>query len=672
MNNIKLDEIGRLILKYYSEPIKEKYELPREKRIITKTIEVEEPVLKNITTSVLNPIPGIAIIIVSVIAGIVLFNINFNEAIFLSLFGIIGGVAALIFIKKKKTVGVTVSEKVKKTVEEEVELPPEYAYKDIPQKYSINSIGKINLKFYLSNIRGGNLIIPESDSVSKREFKFPTLNKYKAFKKEDSLIEDQTESIPFVLDGEAEEQPLDIETTYGKKVILRGYEKNLNAYFQNTEDVFSNIKKNKIEIPIIQDEKLSKYLVKSDNQFGFGIADYFSSLINSEQGYELEDFMTSWIEQWTSRMLLMNRVRINSLQNEVSPEFLELGQISQYTSFNFYCPDCNKEIQNDLLSRDYSIHADSTPNEIYFSKNTRCKFNPVKNTWKCPLCNNSFKQPIPIHKVMDEIFLPLYDNLMEENKVEREKHHSEMRKKEIEMSYKMKEELEKIYFEHISGIFELQSNMDTMQAEVEGESEAIYYMEDIARKQKDIHSNVINNILVENREMNRQVKEQAERVTKQMEDFKNAELNKYDEEMNVLSEAKRIEDERRHSETTGLLNDINKTTKQGFENVVSEQQKTTSAVQENTQAVQETTIAVNENTEIAKDLRDATKKGFDESNKKLAKGNAIHMARAKKDGDNLRDEAGWRIDKRLSHAGSDLVGALSGRSLVDTELAKDN
>ena len=669
MSTIKLDKISKFILDYYKYPIKEKFELPRKKKTITKKITVDKPVEKEVVTSSINPIPGIGIIILGIIIGTILFPNNQLISIIVFSLSIVGGGIAFFLIKKKKTIKKTVTEKAEKEIEEEIELPVEYDYRTIPQKYSIKSIGRVNLKFHLARIKGNNLIIPDSDVVFKNKFKYPTIEKLKSFKKEDAEIEDQTESIPYVLDGNSEEQPLDIDTTYGKKVILRGYEKNLNRYFQNTEDTFSKIKKSKFEIPIIQDNDILKYFVKYKTKQDLLYSDEINSLIHSEQGIELEEFMEMWKEQWTSRMQLMNKVRINSLQNEVSPEFFELGQLSQYTSFNFYCPDCNEEIQKDILSRDYSVQGDSPDNEIYFSKNTKCKFDPAGNLWICPVCGNAFRQPIPIHKVMDEIFMPVYDNLMEENKVVREKHHSETRKREIEMRYKMKEELEKIFFDHITGIFELQSSMDKMQVEIEGESEAIVYMEDVSRKQKDIHSDVINNILRENTEIKRDIAIQTERVTRQMEDFKNAEMNDYAKEMDVLSRAKRIEDERRHQQIHGTLQNIDSSVKEntevsrkGFENV-------TSAVNENTEVSREgfknVTSAVNENTEV-------TRKGFKKSNKYQKRNNAIHIAMAKKQGIELRDESWFRIDKKLSYLASDFTGAVTGRSIIDTEVAKEN
>jgi len=45
---------------------------------------------------------------------------------------------------------------------------------------------------------------------------------------------------------------------------------------------------------------------------------------------------------------------------------------------------------------------------------------------------------------------------------------------------------------------------------------------------------------------------------------------------------------------------------------------------------------------------------------------------AKKQGIELRDESWFRIDKKLSYLASDFTGAVTGRSIIDTEVAKEN
>ncbi len=658
MESKTINEIGQLISNYYKEKIEEKIELPRKKKVITKTIEVDEPIHSTEKVIEKNYKPGLITMIMGAVVSLIILAFSGVFAIVVFILAItVGGV--LIFINKKEIeVDKVTIKKVHKEVEEEILEPVEYEFRKEPNKYSVKSIKRINLSFYLVKIDGKTLIVPNSWAVKPDSYKYPTIEKFREFKKNDAEIEEQTENIPSLLTGETEEQNIKEETIYGKKVKLRGYEKDLNNYFENTEFWFSNKKKTKFEIPLFYNSNIVEYYKESKENWSNSHAESLLTLIYSEQGIELDDYLINWEDQWVSRMLLTNKIRINSLQNEMSPELLELGQLSQYTSFNFYCPSCNLEIQKDLLSRDYSVQGDSEPAEIHFSKNTRCKFNPVKNIWVCNSCGQSIKQPIPVHKSLDELIMPIYDKLMEENKVEREKHHSEMRKREIEMRYKMKEELEKIYFDHISGIFELQSSMDKMSAEIGGESEAIYYLEKISKEQKELESKIIDNIIRENIEMNKRIKEREVLVEKRLSEYTKAELKSYGKEMDVLSKAKRIEDEKKHAEIHGTLQQINETNKQGFANVVDAQKETTAAVHE-------TTSAVKENTQV-------TKEGFEETNKNLKRGNAIQMAMARKQGVNLNDNGPFRILKNASNSMTDAWGTVTGKSTVEKEEAKLN
>ena len=306
---------------------------------------------------------------------------------------------------------------------------------------------------------------------------------------------------------------------------------------------------------------------------------------------------------------------------------------------------------------------------------------------------------------MDELFIPVYDNLMEENKIEREKHHSETRKKEAELRFKIKEELEKVYSNHITGLFELQENLDKLNAEIVGESEAINYLEKTASLYKQIQSNVISSIMIENEETNNRVYEYTIEVRNQLREITNTELKDYDENMTHLSKAKQIEDERKEkvlletlsngfAKVTDAVNENTEVSRRGFENVtnavnenteVSRQgfENVTNAVNKNTnvtrKGLENVNQSIRENTDVARENYEATTKqtqilqdGFSETNKQLKRNNGTQIAMAKKQGIDLRDNPGWRIDKTIKHGLTDLKGAISGKSSIEIETAKEN
>ncbi len=665
-----IKELGFVLKKSYAEPKKEKYLIPGKTIKKQKTVIVTELVTKEVETTEKNMVPGIIVSIASAIIAVVVYRFgNSITPIFIAGIGITVGVILIFTLKKKIKNMITEEFEVEKTIEEDVKLPDEYGIREIPNKYRIKSIGKTAINFSISSSNGNKLLLCEDDGAPLVKHALPGIHKMKKFKKDVAKMEDRMNNIPYILEGDVEVKDITEETTYGQTVKLRGLEKDLSNFFNYVEETYQNIKHIPVNLPIIQDESLTQFFQKSEKDTNDGYADEFTALMNSDEGYDFEDYTKNLLLFWSEHIRLLNTIRINSLKNEISPEFYNLGQISQYTSFNFYCPDCNKELQDDILNRDYSVQNDSSDEEVYFSKNTRCKYNPIENLWVCPVCENSYVQPIPIHKTMDEVLLPVYDSLMEEHKVEREKHHSEMRKKEIEFRNEMKKEIERIIYDNTTDMMKLEEDMNRLCAEVDGESDAIKYMQKVATQYKEIQSSVIDNIIQENINVNREISEKTVRVLEELDSFKNEKMAVYEQKMKGLSKAKRVEDERRHSEYISTINN-------GFDRTVAAQQETRASINENTEATregfnqtvaaqQETRASINENTEAARE-------GFKESHKLQTRNNAVQIAMAKKQGVNLRDHAWTRLDKHAKYFVDDMVSLVSGHDSIEAEVQKEN
>ncbi len=90
-----------------------------------------------------------------------------------------------------------------------------------------------------------------------------------------------------------------------------------------------------------------------------------------------------------------------------------------FSSYNFYCPECNSEALIDVNTRDYDIRKSNPYPPITLIRNSKLLFNPKTGLWRCPLCESVIKRPLTIPKMADEVVFPAFDYLMREHFEER-------------------------------------------------------------------------------------------------------------------------------------------------------------------------------------------------------------------------------------------------------------
>jgi hypothetical protein len=348
--------------------------------------------------------------------------------------------------------------------------------------------------------------------------------------------------------------------------------------------------------------------------------------------------------------------RSESLFNQVGPDCYELGTQLGYSAFNFYCPHCNSEQQEELLGRSYGVHEEEVHEPIRYSDTTRCVFLPEQDTWQCRTCERTTEGPIPIHRMLDDVLFPAYDHLMQENKNERLRIHAKARDQERELQEKAESELNSIRRDHMSEIFSLSEEMERFQADIAGEREAIESMEELLDQYKVAQDESVKSIERFSRKVHDEIQARTEQVLDEVDTVKEREMDALAEELDELSKAHRIEDERRDALLSEIAENTERTA-QANEQQVREQQKTREAVEENTEAVKENTEATKE---IGNDLGE-----------KLDKQNAMKQAEQRQEGrgtDNYNPALHpWRA---LSDAKDEMTGQLLGQDRNTIEKSK--
>ncbi len=554
---------------------------------------------------------------------------------------------------------------------------PQFKEEFIPAKSAVKRFGTGSMKFGVTSVNGVRYLSSVNFTAEKQNFFFPVVDKGDEFITEFRNIESKLQSIPFVLGGEKSGFIIETRDHENLNISLCGIEKEIMDHLTEADYAFRNLKKKKISSSLFEESVLKKYLRKSDEVFN-GTGDELLDMLARTENLDIT--CGDWLEKWPQWLKTMANSRFDSVVKQVVPEFVEFSHHSQYSCFNFYCPDCNKEIADELMRRDYSVHSNQDLAPQRFSKNTRCQYIIDLNAWRCPMCEKIIPSPIPLHKSLDEIFLPLYDNLMEENKVVREKDYSEVRKKEIEFRNEMKKELEKMYFDNLNGILILKDEMDRFKAEIDGETEAINFINEAFSNYKNLQSRLIDEIEESNRRIKEEIRVQTEKVLSEVDRIKDREMSILNRELTELSKAKRLDDERRdavqrnicaaHLETNSILNkkfnELIETNRTGFGEVT----KSIGHLEEtNRQGFQNVRSGID-------NLEKTTRSGFEKSimvgqgiQKELRFNNAMKAASNRAQGiDPYDDSFILKPVRSIKRGLNQLSGKLSGKSSTEIEM----
>ena len=625
------ESLLKKVASYYLEPAKEKVALPRKKIKQKKTIEVEEEETITYPIETHNRAPGVALIIIGVVV-LIWLTMQIQVIGFLIGAAIIAtGISLVNKVKDTETKTDTITKKVPRVIEEEVLEPQKYEYKNIPNRYKVNRIGVMSLHYSVVRIKDNKVLLFE-EGEAQQTFRFPVLKDAIGFVKSFQEHEELLRKIPEILHGEKDHYPAETYSEYGKTVPLRGYEKKLADYLLYVGDALQNKEMRHFNICITNNKHIIQELkqtVINDEHPGAG---EINNVLNSDNGEILDEVLNNWQNAVPQNVDYVNDVRLHSLDGKLSTEFLKLGQTSKYSSFNFYCPQCNRELVESLINRDYSVQNTESFESVYFSNNTRCRFIPDWNDsqgqviWECPVCNERTTQPIPLHKTLDETILPVYDKLMEEHKVIRDKKYSETKNKELDIRKEYKSKIDQVKYDNLNQVMALEDEMEKMKAEISGQKEAITYMNQVAKEFRNISSDLLSRIQDDTSIIENRVKERSDQVVASLQLYTENKLQEYSNAMDDLSHAKRIDDERREAIMRNTVNALHEVRQ---------------SVEDNTQVTKDTgervKRAVDENTQTTKRGADEIVKSNRENKEMLRKNFALNAA--------VYKQQGWDVSK---------------------------
>lgn len=228
------------------------------------------------------------------------------------------------------------------------------------------------------------------------------------------------------------------------------------------------------------------------------------------------------------------------------------------SAFNMYCPDCNSDFHATLYGRTYDVQSDQTNEPLNFSANTRRILDYDENgekVWRCVACENETYIPIPVHKMLDELLLPVYDRLMNENQVERLRAHRDARNKEIEYRTAMRTESETSQFDHFRRMEALAEDMRRLQVDIQGDNAALESLRAIIAAYDTKQNAELASVQATSARVESAIRIRTEQAMRRVDGVKEEQMNALNEENFYLSKAKREEVERRDNVQIALLNE---------------------------------------------------------------------------------------------------------------------
>lgn len=309
----------------------------------------------------------------------------------------------------------------------------------------------------------------------------------------DGLTE-EIRTLPYIYNPQPDEMTFDSDDNY--KLLQQ--ERHLASYLDGIKDEYAKSRMTSINIGLVNKDNQVLHDLFTTRRFYdvpqsdfktseiYEKLDHISGIIKTQQNEEedIDDFsveLADDIEQYISNL---EDIRLSSFSAVKSEgEYLQSQML--LNSHNYYCPECNKEVMDDLLARSYTVIEGNSYEPISFVRNSLMVLTDVDaGVWQCPLCKTETRQPLPVHKMYDEVFMPSGNVLLRENENTRIKLYGDLRTRLIETEQRVEKEYEDFTRSTRRVISDEKLRIMELNGEINAKKELI---EDLTDQMKEYH-----------------------------------------------------------------------------------------------------------------------------------------------------------------------------------------
>lgn len=618
---------------------------------------------------------SIALWCVSAVLGIVFLSTNAVLVVFPLLLAIVA-FPLRSYIKSSSRVVAQVERKsityqeFTKTVT--IPVDPKYAprteERPLSNESRITAVGTLTIPFDAVAFGSGVLLIDSLQLSKPPSVQIPTLQDPVSVQERIDQLDEALKKLPPILSGEHGRATNVEDPDYPDGVPIVGLELEILRGF---EDLIESVHLSKLQrflpnviepgSPLLRFLRHIPGLSPSEADFNKDLA-RMRQVVPAEAQWDSKRVLEGFVEAWNRHHLAMTKLRFSSLGEQISPHVLSLGNLSHYSSYNFYCPECIRELREAMLARDYSVLAGTETQPVMFPRNSRCVFDPETSKWRCRACESQFngQELVPIHKVLDDVLYPSYDRLMEENKITRLEMDNKTRDDVLTYENKRSQEIDAIRMTHERDSSSAQNSIEMARAEVNGQRQSIEAIMGIMRtyelKQTEVVKSIDHRCDQIQHEIGQIVESRRaiadEKLAKLLETFRG--------NMTVVGKMKREEDLIRDQIQVGIFKELQQHTQQNREKIALHAQSLESSKRMESQ-LHGIHGAVQDGTAVQKQLLGQSR-ALHES---VQEGNAIQAARAQKDGVDIYDAGWFRIDKNIPKFAANVVSGIAGSTTAD-------
>lgn len=442
----------------------------------------------------------------------------------------------------------------------------------------ITKAGLIYLPITKFTFQDQSVVIDRSGLIESTEFNYPNLlieNIPLVVKNYDNLNHLVRTMPPLLSSDKKTELQRSFDSIEKNNIQIFSQEIDYLDYIKHLDELYKTINEFNITLPVFEKndpllsffeeetisdpgndlvyEELTLGMIENDLQQITGIVEVETNK-KHEELHDIDELTSEIVKFLSDSSLRWDYVLNKSLSKiNIENSFLFSQYLGQ-SSYNYYCPTCNQESIEKLQVSDFD-HNNDQDKRVTFPGNTIVRIVDVENRiWKCPLCDQKTEQPFPVHKMLDELFNKVYDNLYEENYKERLAVYNKINDEKRKYIEKAENQFHQVRREIRSSNDSIKSKIRSLSAELTADQQSIQSLSDLMLKYKRISEERVRNFQNDIMQIKKEIDEESNKAKAELTSVVEGAKQRISEDLAQQALLARIDQEKRDAVQRDIAN----------------------------------------------------------------------------------------------------------------------
>lgn len=391
-----------------------------------------------------------------------------------------------------------------------------------------------------SKFQDKSVLVDKSGLLKPVGFSYPSLDEENV-KKLDSTFKNTRQlvtKIPMVLSPKNQYRfENQTDKNFKNKLELYAEEARCNQFIENITQIFDSVHTFDVQLPLFDgSNRLLDFLKQNNlnsNSWNGHVLQKISDIelrgkiegivgivhtSKSQAAVDVDDLALDILAFYDKLFPRLDYVLNKSLHH------INVQYINQYlenlthSSYNYYCPHCNQEAINSLLHNSYG-HDGAKDFRVNLNRQAlMIPTDPFTFVWRCRLCERETKNPFQIHKMIDELFTPVYDMLYEENLKDRLQIYNHINDEKRSYTEKAQVQFHEVMRDNRNKTDTIKSKIRSILAEIKADESAIFGLRDLLTKFDRISTQKIREIDTEMQHIKMEMEDKARAASESLND----------------------------------------------------------------------------------------------------------------------------------------------------------